>query len=333
VARSAGVPWRGTYRSTHAYTVWCLESGLGANFHRRSTAHTSPDCIRTCTTILLLGVTPSLTALEAGFSLAAGPPAVHFKFYQHMFLLWLGNRDHISCCCHPWIFHAFLLVVLHPGAPGLLHPCAPVPFPPVLQRSRLHWLQAEDKNITLFAALRLTKRQKVNLACMWRQWHASRISLDEELASILSSLSKLPSSEDVPASVVLYIAARASGSRSLINTQSSSTDMLQAAQHWGGKLLGVSPNATAEADKAFQKLLDVHDRDASLLEDFIAAITVPGAVLTPRQHALFCSSCVKSCVALVDLLRLTQTAAMEEKRMMLLRPFVFTNPSVMAVGD
>lgn len=62
-------------------------------------------------------------------------------------------------------------------------------------------------------------------------------------------------------------------------------------------------------------------------------LQVPGAVLTPRQHAVFCSSCVKNCVALVDLLRLTQTAAMEEKRMMLLRPFVFTNPSVMAVGE
>lgn len=197
-------------------------------------------------------------------------------------------------------------------------------------------MQAEDKNITLFAALRLTKRQKVNLACMWRQWHASRLALDEELASVVASLSKLPSSEDIPASVVLYIAARASGSQTLINTfnaQSSSSDMLRTAAHWGGKLLGVSPGATAEADRSFQKLLDIHDRDALLLEDFIAVITVPGAVLTPRQHALFCSSCVKSCVALVDLLRLTQTAAMEEKRMMLLRPFVFTNPSVMAVGD
>jgi hypothetical protein len=38
-------------------------------------------------------------------------------------------------------------------------------------------------------------------------------------------------------------------------------------------------------------------------------------------------------VPLVDLLRLAQTAAMEEKRMMLLRPFVFTNPSVMAVSN
>ena len=165
-------------------------------------------------------------------------------------------------------------------------------------------MQAEDKNITLFAALRLSKRQKVNLACMWRQWHASRLSLDEELTSILSSLSKLPSSEDIPAPVILYIAARANGSSMMnsYNAQSSSADMLRASAHWGSKLLGVSPNATVEADKAFQKLLDVHDRDATLLEDFISAITVPGAALTPRQHALFCSSCVKSHVALVDLL-------------------------------
>ena len=171
---------------------------------------------------------------------------------------------------------------------------------------------------------------------MWRQWHASRLALDEELAAVVAALSKLPSSEDIPASVVLYIAARATDSQSLINTcsaQSSSSDMLRAAAHWGGKLLGVSPSTTADVDRSFQKLLDIHDRDALLLEDFIAAITVPGAVLDSRQHALFCSSCVKSRVALVDLLRLTQTAAMEEKRMMLLRPFVFTNHSVMAVGD
>jgi hypothetical protein len=198
------------------------------------------------------------------------------------------------------------------------------------------WLQAEDKNITLFAALRLMKRQKVNLACMWRQWHADRMALDEDLAVILAGLSQLPSSEDIPASVVLYIAARASGSSALLanpEVQASASETLCMAAHWSAKLMGVSAAATAATDRSFQKLLEVHDRDANLLEEFIAAIMVPGAVMTPRQHALCCASCVRSCVPLVDLLRLAQTAAMEEKRMMLLRPFVFTNPSVMAVSN
>lgn len=193
-------------------------------------------------------------------------------------------------------------------------------------------VQAEDKNIKLFASLRLAKQQKVSLSCIWRQWHSGRSTLDDELTAALAQLSALPCSDEIPADAVVYIAscARAAASPGSL---ADASGVLQAAARWGAGLLGVGSESTAAADTAFRKVLDVHERDAQLLEEIVSLMTAPGAVLTARQHALFCESCVRSCVPLVDLLRLAQTAAMEEKRMMLLRPFVFTSSSVMAIGN
>lgn len=193
-------------------------------------------------------------------------------------------------------------------------------------------MQAEDKNIKLFASLRLGKQQKVSLACIWRQWLTGRSSLDEELAATLTQLAALPGSDEIPADAVLYIAACAGATAAPPNLPDAPR-ILEAAARWGCRLLGVGAESTAAADTAFRKVLDVHERDAQLLEEIVAFMTAPGAVLTACQHALFCDSCVRSCVPLVDLLRLAQTAAMEEKRMMLLRPFVFTTSSIMAIGN
>lgn len=195
------------------------------------------------------------------------------------------------------------------------------------------WVQAEDKNIKLFASLHLGKQQKVSLACLWRQWHSGRTALDEELAAALVQLSGLPSSEEIPADAVMYIATCAGAASSMPGGLLDAVGMLRSAARWGARLIGIGSESTAAADAAFRKVLDVHERDAQLLEEIVSFMTAPGAVLTARQHAQFCDSCVRSCVPLVDLLRLAQTAAMEEKRMMLLRPFVFTNSSVMAIGN
>lgn len=206
----------------------------------------------------------------------------------------------------------------------------------IVRRARpltLQLVQAEDKNIKLFASLHLGKQQKVSLACLWRQWHSGRSSLDEELAAALTQLSGLPSSEEIPADAVMYIAICAGAAPLLPGGLMDAVGMLRSAARWGSRLIGIGSESTSAADMAFRKVLDVHERDAQLLEEIMSFMTAPGAVLTPRQHAQFCDSCVRSCVPLVDLLRLAQTAAMEEKRMMLLRPFVFTNSSVMAIGN
>lgn len=188
--------------------------------------------------------------------------------------------------------------------------------------SELPFGSIEENQKHLFSMLRLSPWQVAKLDSMWQHWVASRVAMDGELSCSLDSL-HAAASNTVPVKLIHFVSAVASDTKPAYRSATRpprpicSAEMLRSAAVCSTKLLGLSYIATSEANRALRKLHEVHDHDASLLESFIAAITVPGALLTPQQHAILCSNCVSTCTAFVDLLGVAQSAATEEKRMRL----------------